>query len=35
MQELLIKMGNMTKPADLKKLLADDIHAKAVALAGK
>jgi NitT/TauT family transport system substrate-binding protein len=34
MQELLIKMGNMTKPADLKKLLADDIHAKAVALAG-
>ena len=33
MQELLIKTGNMTKPADLKQLLAEDVHAKAVALA--
>ena len=35
MQDLLIKTGNMTKPTDLKKLLATDLHAKAIALADR
>jgi NitT/TauT family transport system substrate-binding protein len=35
MQDLLIKTGNMTQRADLTKLLATDLHAKALALADK